>query len=38
MAILPPDQSEFAQNGDLLLFRGGEIYSLDAPALTSLRK
>jgi hypothetical protein len=29
-AILPPDQSEFAQNGDLLQFRGGEIYRLPA--------
>jgi len=38
MAILPPDKSEFAQNGDLMLFLGGEIYSLDTPALTSLRK
>ena len=30
MAILPPDQSEFAQNGDLLQFRGGEVYRLPA--------
>ena len=30
LAILPPDQSEFAQNGDLLQFRGGEIYRLPA--------
>jgi hypothetical protein len=38
MAILPPDQSEFAQNGDLLQFRSGEIYRLDANTFKSLRK
>jgi WD40 repeat protein len=30
MAILPPDPSEYAPNGDLLQFRGGEIYRVPA--------
>jgi WD40 repeat protein len=32
-AILPPDPSEYAPNGDLLQFRGGEIYRLPADQL-----
>ncbi|HEY5041688.1 MAG TPA: WD40 repeat domain-containing protein [Verrucomicrobiae bacterium] len=38
MAILPPDQSEFIQNGDLIQFRSGEMYNLDASSLTGLGK
>ena len=38
MAILPPDQSEFVLKGDLLQFRSGEIYRLDANTIESFRK
>jgi hypothetical protein len=38
LAILPPDQFEYAPNGDLLQLRGGEIYRLPSDQLETLVK